>query len=331
MKKKSNSVTPGKGMRFYFPHDFEQETEFQRYIIQHKEFNWSDYLKIRVPEENLIMRIYIPHFAVIFGRNEIKLHVTGKEEPVMLSTRPLLNKFQEGYIRGLKYFEENFKVSAEILYGPNWQMYERTLHRHYYHPAEGSVVGDWVRYERLYPIVFDFEELFQYGYYSALISCVKDLQKRHPIVFENFAICKKEKEHEKETTLVHTDPLIEKIISHLKPLSGYWMKEKIMSSTDYNQLIEYVVYLERNNKLPSIPKKFKKSIISNQFILKTFYRLHGALHGRRRNKLYYSFIKAAFIQFSENTTTSIGKNFSKYVGNYASDLSLITYDELKTE
>ncbi len=135
------------------------------------------------------MKVYIPHFAVIFGRNEIELNVSGYDSPVKVSTRQMFEKFRDGYFAGLKYFEENYKVSADVLYGPNYTLYERTLHRLYYHPEAGKFNGEWVDYQKMYPIVFNFEQLFTYGYYSGLISCVFELRKKHPVVFQNFEIC----------------------------------------------------------------------------------------------------------------------------------------------
>lgn len=327
MKRKIDIVTPKKGMRFYFPNNFENEIEFQRYVILKKEHNWKEYVKIFDPEENVELKIYIPHFAVIFGKEEIKLHIAGQEGEVMVATRPLLNKFQQGYMNGLKYFEDNYKVSPEILYGSNGYVFERTLHRHYYHPSEGNVLGEWTSYERKYPIVFGFDQLAEYGYYSALISCVKDLQKKHPIVFENFEKCELVTQHDLKTIKVHSDPTIEKIISHLKPLSGYWNGEKIMSNQHFDSLVDNVKYLIDNKKLPVIKNKIPNCNISNQFIMKTFSLLTKELYEKKRNPLFYELIKKSFNQFKDTSVEAIKKNYTTFTGVYKLELKLISYDK----
>ena len=328
MEANSFALEPKQGDRFFYPEDFEKHPEFQKMIMYHKTFNWENYSTIRSADDNSLIRIYTPHFAHIFNYPDFELCVGKSDTPIKILTYPLFIKFKEGYLEGIKYFNETYKVSPEVIYGLNSQQYERTLHQKYYHPVTGKITGEWVHYEKSYPIVFDNEILFNYGYYSGIISCIKDLIKQHPVIFQNFDKCAFSKEHKKdEIKLIPTDPTLAKILNHLKPLKGYWRNEKILTDNEFGTLLNNIKYLFENNELPDITKQIPHTPIHSQFILKTFANISKVLYHRKRNVLIYDLIQKSFLQFKETTIASIEKNFTTYNGIYSKDVELITYKE----
>ncbi len=133
--------------------------------------------------------------------------------------------------------------------------------------------------------------------------------------------------HNKETTQVHTDSTLAKIIPHLKPFSGYWQTEKIMLNSDFDILIQNVKHLHETNRLPIINRIIPNCPVSNQFIMKTFSLLTHALYGKKRNPIYYELIKKSFAQFKGTSIKAIEKNYTTYGLAYSQDVKTITYDQ----
>jgi hypothetical protein len=328
MKASSKAITPKKGDRFSFPEDFKEHPKFQELILSYKEFNLDNYARIRTDDDKTLIRIYTPHFAHIFSYPDFELYVGHPKKLVKILTYPLFSKFKEGYLEGIKFFEETYKVSQEVIYGVHSQVYERTLHQKFYHPEHGKISGEWSQYEKSYPIVFDFEILYDYGYYSGLISCIKDLIKLHPVAFQNFDKCSLNAEHKKDDLeLIPTDPILAKILKHLKPLKGYWGNERILSENEFSTLLNNIKYVYENKKLPLIKKKIANTPVTNQFILKTFSNINKEFFHKKRNALIYELIKKTFNQFKETTLASIQKNFTTYDGHYINDVKNISYKE----
>ncbi|MBK9402416.1 MAG: hypothetical protein IPN36_16705 [Bacteroidetes bacterium] len=136
----------------------------------------------------------------------------------------------------------------------------------------------------MYPIVFNFEQLFTYGYYSGLISCGFELRKKHPVVFQNFKICNLKTMHNKETTEVHTDLYISQNNTTFKTFSGIG-KLKNHVKLDFDILLQNVKHLHETNSLPVINRIIPNCPVSNQFILKTFSLLTHALYGKKKTNL----------------------------------------------
>jgi hypothetical protein len=308
MQADSTAIEPKKEDRLSYPVDFEKHPEFQKMIMYHKTFKWENYSRIRSEDDKTLIRIYTPHFAQIFNYPDYELCIGKSDKPVKVLTYPLYIKFKEGYLEGVKYFNETYKVSPDVIYGLHSQQYERTLHQKYYHPVSGKITGEWVHYEKSYPIVFNFEILFDYGYFSGIISCIKDLIKEHPVIFQNFDKCAFSNEHKKEEIkLIPTDPTLAKILNHLKPLKGYWRNEKILTDNDFSTLLNNIKFLLGNNALPDTIKQFPNTPIPNQFILKTFANINKEFFQRKRNVLFYELIQKSFRQFNETTLDSIKK------------------------
>lgn len=115
------------------------------------------------------------------------------------------------------------------------------------------------------------------------------------------------------------------IYDSLKPLSGYWKREKIMNDEEFIRLVEYVNYLVFSEKTPQNITPIKQTKISNDFIRKTMQKLHFKFYGRRKRQYWIDFIHMTFSQFSKTERTTTDKLFSSYKKTYDLDLQEITY------
>lgn len=141
--------------------------------------------------EDFSVNVYIATFARILGSSfyELKNIKTGKIE--LVHTYPFYLKYREAYVKGRNYFNETFGVSSEVVYGKNGQLFERTLHTHYYHTSFDNFGSGWNYWEKWYPEIFDLETFSTYGYNGGIISALNDFKKLHPLLFQNFSVCKR--------------------------------------------------------------------------------------------------------------------------------------------
>ncbi|MBO0939960.1 hypothetical protein J2I47_25670 [Fibrella sp. HMF5335] len=102
--------------------------------------------------------------------------------------------------------------------------------------------------------------------------------------------------------------------SILAPLSGLNpQKQPIMSSEDFERLINYADHLALEDVIPENIKPITQIDIPTGHISKTFHRLHSELYGTRRiHDSFIDFIRAVFLnKYSGQDRTVTKTNFSK--------------------
>jgi len=325
--KQTKAIKPIRKYHYIFTKEFEDSQQLKYYSSLRKLFGWKETLTIKDADDGTILKVYIPHIAVLFTSHSEKFFVreTQKEETIL--TYDFYTEYKKGYDEGLTFFHSNYTVSGEIIYGNRGIIFERTLHKLYFHPKDGKVIGQWNSFENMQPFVISFEEIYKYGYYAAIVKCVYELRENHPVAFSNFEKCSETKEHSVTITEEReTDPKFDMILKHLKPLKGKYRYENILSDSDFSMLTSNIHYLIEKNKLPKPILKIRHgSSISMDFIRKTIYNLHREIYGRRINKLWIELLKAQFSGFDNTEMDTLQKTFSIYKKDYNKDLELITY------
>jgi hypothetical protein len=118
------------------------------------------------------------------------------------------------------------------------------------------------------------------------------------------------------------------ILEILKPLSGIWGNERILGPNDFEELITLTTYLINNKELPTLTLKVKKTKISNNFILFTFFRLYRSLYpgnNRLLRELWLNMIKQIFNQLSNHEDGTLYRIFSTKPVTYEQDLRSIDF------
>lgn len=86
-------------------------------------------------------------------------------------------------------------------------------------------------------------------------------------------------------------------------------RETILSSEDFDLLIEYTTYLIEQEKVPETTKQLKPKL-PNELIRFTFAVLHRELYTTKRKRVYfYDFIKSVFENFKDTSIKSIKDQF----------------------
>ena len=118
------------------------------------------------------------------------------------------------------------------------------------------------------------------------------------------------------------------VTEFLKPLSGTWQNDKILSSEDFEELLNLATYLVESEKLPKVTLRVKRTKVSANFILYTFFLLYRKIYSGNNlemRKTWLKMLKQIFEQlatFEDNTLYGI---FSTRPPAYDQDLKSITF------
>jgi hypothetical protein len=251
--------------RYSFRKGFEKTRGYISLKITKEDFGDETYMTIKTKEGEYV-RVYICNYAYLFSHNKITLinEETGKPEKIEVS-KVFLPSYINGYLKGKQNFKENFKVSGEVLYGKLSEVFERTLHRHFYHTSFNNFGEGWNYYQRFISSILTPSTLERWGYYAGHIDELNELKISHPIIFSKFNECNKPGEvHENkipETLKITIQPdIISSIVKSIgylcndpnrfeEALKGKSIVEKINFKGQQNQIVELFRRLHIHQKI----------------------------------------------------------------------------------
>ncbi len=113
---------------------------------------------------------------------------------------------------------------------------------------------------------------------------------------------------------------------HIKCFSGKKNGYQLLSSTEYEYLLNLTVELVRTKQAPENIKPLpKNSLLPIKFILRTYYNMHQVAEGRNINNEWLKFIGTVFQNYTTMDIDGMRKAFSRYDGGiYEHDKNLIT-------
>jgi hypothetical protein len=108
------------------------------------------------------------------GENKTLVHFTAYEQKE-INGKEYIDTYIEGYKEGEQYFETEFKVSPNILYGENAKQYVSDIkHRYYGNENERG----WQYVKTFIPTELDHQTINMMGYYSGILNKVEDIKPR---------------------------------------------------------------------------------------------------------------------------------------------------------
>jgi hypothetical protein len=179
-----------------------------------KQFTMPDYLAFKsqidnngsfvIKLDNDSVNIYTPELAIILTS---KLNARNMETQIetVVNGRDYLNTYIEAYKEGEQYFENEFKVTANTLYGLNAEMYVRDIHLNFFHINHSGAHEGWSYVKKNFPLVVTYKVIKDFGYYSGIVSKVEAMVKKYPKQFQTFDIC----EHNQQPQQIETVKNIE--------------------------------------------------------------------------------------------------------------------------
>ncbi len=124
---------------------------------------------------------------------------------------------------------------------------------------------------------------------------------------------------------VSSDDLKTQAQEFLKHFNGYNVSnEKIMTSVDFNHMMEYTYYLIEHEEIPEDIIQIPQIRLSTGHIRYTFYLMHQSFYGTKEIKpSWISFLKAVFSQFDIQEWATLKTKFSVKPAKYEHDLRIL--------
>lgn len=152
------------------------------------------------------VKIYTPELALILAFQELKALNTETKEETLIDSFDYLITYIEAYKEGERYFEENFSVSPNTLYGENAQQYIKDIHLNFFHIFHYGANEGWGFVKNNYPLILTHKVIKEFGYYSGIVDKVEAMVKKYPKQFQTFEICEHQNSTEQnETNLLNID------------------------------------------------------------------------------------------------------------------------------
>lgn len=135
------------------------------------------------------VKIYTPELAVIFTSKELPARNMDTQKETTVNGWEYLKTYIEAYKEGEQYFETEFKVSPNTLYGANAEQYVRDIHLNFFHVKHTGISEGWGYVKKQYPIIITHKAVKEFGYYSGLVNKVEEQVKKYPRLFTTFDKC----------------------------------------------------------------------------------------------------------------------------------------------
>lgn len=177
-----------KDTRFWLTTFFEkQEQTKHEYKSFKREIENNGCFKVRTETDTV--KIYTPELAVIFTSNKLSARNMDTQTETNINGWEYLKTYIEAYREGEQYFETEFKVSPNTLYGANAEQYVRDIHLNFFHVKHTETTEGWSYVKKQYPIILTHKAVKEFGYYSGIVNKVEEQVKKYPRLFATFDKC----------------------------------------------------------------------------------------------------------------------------------------------
>jgi hypothetical protein len=186
--KPNQNINPVYDTRFWLTTFFEkqEQTKHQYKSIQRQIEN-NGYFIVNVDADTV--KVYTPELVVIFTTKELQAQNMDTQTETTINGWEYLNTYVEAYKEGEQYFENEFKVSPNTLYGANAEQYVRDIHLNFFHVKHTGNKEGWGFVKNNYPFILTHKEIKVYGYYSGIVSKVEEQINKYPVQFATFDKC----------------------------------------------------------------------------------------------------------------------------------------------
>lgn len=184
-----------KDTRFWLTTFFEeQEQTKHEYKVFKREIENNGCFKVKTETDTV--KIYTPELAVIFTSNTLSARNMDTKTETIINGSDYLNTYIEAYKEGEQYFETEFKVSTNTLYGANAEQYVRDIHLNFFHVQHTGTNEGWSYVKKQYPIILTHKAVKEFGYYSGIVNKVEEQVKKYPRLFATFDKCEHNLPHQ---------------------------------------------------------------------------------------------------------------------------------------
>ena len=234
-----------KDTRFWLTSFFEEQ-EQTKYQYKSFQMNIENNGWFIIKTETETVKIYTPELTLIFTSKELTALNMETQKETNINGFEYLKNYIEAYKEGEQYFETEFKVSPNTLYGINAEQYVKDIHSNFFHVKHTGVYEGWEYVKKQYPIILTHKAVREFGYYSGIVNKVEEQVKKYPQMFATFdkygynlppqPIVKQKPELNEKLITFKNSEIIEKIHSEIK---GYFTNKEAELLTALKQNISY--------------------------------------------------------------------------------------------
>ncbi len=179
----------GKECRFEINFSFEDNEKFKMMLSSfNREILNFGFVNVVLGSESF--KVYTPELAVILILRELPVLNLEIQKEEFVNGWDYLKTFSEAYKEGEKYFETEFNVSPNTLYGANAEKFVRDIHLNFFHVKHTGINEGWGYVKKQYPIILTHKAVKEFGYYSGIVNKVEEQVKKYPRLFATFDKCK---------------------------------------------------------------------------------------------------------------------------------------------
>ncbi|OYQ37529.1 hypothetical protein CHU92_08040 [Flavobacterium cyanobacteriorum] len=207
-----------------------------------------------VKADTYTVKIYTPELAVIFTSKELPARNMDTQTETIVNGWEYLKTYIEAYKEGEQYFETEFKVSPNTLYGANAEQYVRDIHLNFFHVQHTGINEGWGYVKKQYPIILTHKAVKEFGYYSGIVNKVEEQVKKYPRLFATFDKCEHNLPPQQTETKTEQEQQTENDFT-LSTIEDWLFefKEK-MNEADYKNLVSALIQYFERGKFPTLSK-----------------------------------------------------------------------------
>jgi hypothetical protein len=135
------------------------------------------------------VKVYRPELWFLFASNSFFAFNIETQTEELVRTFDYFLTYIDGYKEGEMYFETEFKVSANTLYGANAEQYVRDIHFNFFHKQHTLTSEGWGYVKKSNPSILTHKVIREFGFYSGIVNKVEEQVQKHPQLFATFDKC----------------------------------------------------------------------------------------------------------------------------------------------
>ena len=272
--------------RFWLTSTFmEQEQTKHEYKSFQRQIENKGYFIVKTETDTI--KIYTPELMVIFASEELPARNMDTQKETTINGGEYLKTYIAGYKEGEQYFENEFKVSPDTLYGANAEQYVKDIHSNFFHVQHTAIIKGWVSIKKQFPIILTHEAVKEFGYYSGIVNKVEEQVKKYPRLFAAFDKCKHNlPPQQTEAKTEQGTPNFINNFDNIKPLEIYKHFKTGLVEKGYLTEPELNEYLKSAFELQTIPKTLfrLKHTPTKQDIYTVFYVYYKDISGKKHEQ-----------------------------------------------
>lgn len=169
--------------------------------LEHDFLHWKSeiylhgFLQILVNDKPY--RVYNPFILTITQNAEVEVshrgagepyekyngHIHRESKPEVINGEIFYEPYTEGYEAGVKYLEDQLRVTRDTILSDQWKTIVDELKIHYY--GTDSKMG-WIAWKTGIESELSYNKIMNFGYYAGLMAKVDEYASEFPIRFEGF-------------------------------------------------------------------------------------------------------------------------------------------------